>query len=149
MDSYISDNEVAILVIVFTFLFTLLINLIIFFRKRNETNKKTDIIKLLIEKNPDIDIEDILKKLNPPSKSLKSKLMGNFKTACILIAIGVGIFILGFGTDNIEVGSCIGGLMILLGLAYYFTYRVSKKTMQKELEAEEKQTIENINKGQK
>ena len=149
MDSYISNNLMAILVIGITCLFTLLINLITFLCKRNETNKQSEIIKLLIEKNPDIDIEDILKKLNPPTKSLKSKLMGNFKTACILIAIGLGIFILGLGTDNIEVGSCIGGLIILIGLAFYVTYRVSKKTMQKELEAEEKQTIENISKGQK
>ena len=147
---YISNNLMAILVIGITCLFTLLFNLITFLSKRNETNKQSEIIKLLIEKNPDIDIEDILKKLNPPTKSLKSKLMGNFKTACILIAIGLGVFILGFGTDNIEVGSCIGGLIILLGLAYYFTYRVNKKTMQKELEAEEQQTLQSLqNKEQK
>ena len=39
--------------------------------KRNETNKRVEVALAAIEKNPGIDVEELLKKVTPKQKSLK------------------------------------------------------------------------------
>ena len=117
-------------------------------RKRmNDTNKRTQIVLAVIEKNPDVDIQEYLKKLNPPKKSLKEKLMNKLLVACVLIALGIcGV---GFAAISGYIGggypieivfiAGIGAVLLLLGIAFLIVFFVSKKTMAKELEAENKQ----------
>ena len=43
-------------------------------RKMNETNARTQIVTAALEKNPDMDVEELLKKISPKKKLLKEKL---------------------------------------------------------------------------
>ena len=116
-------------------------------KKMNETNKRTQIVMAVIEKNPDVDIQEYLKKLNPPQKSLKEKLMNKLLGACVLIALGISgvgyAAISGYvgagNPDKIESFAGIGAVLLMLGIAFLIVYLVSKKTMAKDLEAENKQ----------
>ena len=44
-------------------------------KKMNDTNKRTEIVLAVIEKNPDLDIEELMKKISPKKKLLKEKLL--------------------------------------------------------------------------
>ena len=44
-------------------------------KKMNETNQRTQIVLAAIEKNPDMDIEELMKKISPKKKLLKEKLL--------------------------------------------------------------------------
>ena len=52
-------------------------------RKTNETNKRTEVLLAVIEKNPDLDMEDLIRKMNPKSKTTKERLMGS-SLVCIM-----------------------------------------------------------------
>ena len=43
--------------------------------KQHETDKRSEIVTAIIEKNPDIDVQEFLDKLNPPKKPYKEQLM--------------------------------------------------------------------------
>lgn len=112
-------------------------------RKRiNDTNKRTQIILTAIEKNPDVDIQEYLNKLNRPEKSLKEKLMQKLLWACVLVALGVcaiGYGAIGYLTGEGDMDFVgIGAVLLMLGIAFLIVFFVSKKTMAKELEAENK-----------
>ena len=46
-------------------------------KQTNDTNKRTEIILAALEKNPNLQIEEFIKQLNPPKKSLKKELLEN------------------------------------------------------------------------
>ena len=64
-------------------------------RKMNETNARTQIVTAALEKNPDMDVEELLKKISPKKKLLKEKLLSKLLWGCITSIIGVGL--IGFG----------------------------------------------------
>ena len=44
-------------------------------RKMNETNARTQVVMAALEKNPDMDVEELMKKISPKKKLLKEKLL--------------------------------------------------------------------------
>ena len=115
-------------------------------KKMNETNQRTKIVLAAIEKNPEMDIEEIMKKISPKPKLLKEKLLtkllcGSLATLLGFGLIGFGIFLgenqLG-GTDDPLTAICFGLLSLGVGIAFLVNYFVGKKMLAKELEAEEK-----------
>ena len=42
-------------------------------KKMNDTNQRTQIVLAAIEKNPEMDIEEIMKKISPKPRLLKEK----------------------------------------------------------------------------
>ena len=44
-------------------------------RKMNETNARTQIVTAALEKNPDMDVEELLKKMSPKKLDLASSLL--------------------------------------------------------------------------
>ena len=114
--------------------------------KKNETNRKTEIVLAAINNNADVDVEQFLKKLNPPQKSVKSKLLQKLMWGSILTALGIFFggyaIILGIignqDSNQIESFGALGGILFMVGLAILIVYQVSKKVMAKELEAENK-----------
>ena len=92
-------------------------------KKMNETNQRTKIVLAAIEKNPEMDIEEIMKK------------------------ISFGIFLgenqLG-GTDDPLTAICFGLLSLGVGIAFLVNYFVGKKMLAKEMEAEEKSVTEQV-----
>ena len=115
-------------------------------QKMNETNQRTQIVLAAIEKNPDMDIEELMKKISPKPKLLKEKLLTKLLWGCL--ATLLGICLIGFGlylneyhfggTDDPLTAVCFGAISFVVGIAFLFTYVVGKKMLAKEIEAEEK-----------
>ena len=118
-------------------------------RKAHEIDKQTEILMAMLEKHPDLDPAEVMKKLNVSSKSHKSvkeKLLGNLFSGGMMLMMGLAILIphlcglVFFG--NQANGIYVGGMMVAMGVAFLIYYFVSKKQLSVEIEAEEKQLQE-------
>lgn len=116
-------------------------------RRMNETNKRTEIVLAAIEKNPEMDIEEWMKKISPKQKLLKEKLLSKLLKGTLCALLGLGF--VGFGawlsyagrggTDNPVMAICAGLILFAIGIAFLVNYGIGKKMLAKELEAEEQQ----------
>ena len=112
--------------------------------KMNETNARTQIVTAAIEKNPNMDIEELMKKMSPKQKLLKEKLLTKLLWGCITSVIGLGllglsIYLFGRGSDKDEAltSICFGVILLGIGGAFLINYGVGKKMLAKEIEAEQ------------
>ena len=119
-------------------------------KKMNETNQRTQIMLAAIEKNPEMDIEEIMKKISRKPKLLKEKLLTKLLWGCLttllgICLIGFGIYLneshLG-GTDDPLTAVCFGAVSFVVGITFLFTYYTGKKMLAKEIEAEERSMTE-------
>jgi flagellar basal body-associated protein FliL len=118
-------------------------------RKAHEMDKKSEILKTLLEKNPNMDPAEVMQKLNMSSKSnktIKQKLLDNVFNGGMMLLMGLAILIphlcglVFFGSKTN--GIFIGGIMLALGMAFIIYYFISKNQLQGEIEAEEKRLQE-------
>ena len=118
-------------------------------RKQHEIDKQTEILIAMLEKHPDLDPAEVMKKLNVSSKSHKSvkeKLLGNLFCGGMMLLMGLAILIphlcglVFFG--NQANGIYVGGMMVAMGVAFLIYYLGSKKQLSTEIEAEERQLKE-------
>ena len=118
-------------------------------RKSHEIDKQTEILTTMLDKHPDLDPAEVMKKLNMSSKShesIKQKLLGNLFSGGMMTLMGLAILIphlcglVFFG--NKENGLFVGGIMLAMGVAFLIYYFVSKKQLRAEIEAEEKRLSE-------
>lgn len=119
----------------------------LFIRQRmNETNKRTQIIMAAIEKNPEMDIEEFIKKTEPKQKLLKEMLLTKLLWGCIIsfcgaLIIGSGFYIivndLG-GTSDAPGFIILGSIILAIGISFLINFAVGKKLLSREIEAEEK-----------
>lgn len=111
----------------------------------SERNRK-EIILAALEKNADIDIEELVRKMNAPDKLLKEKLLNKLQWGLVTAFLGVGaiatagcmgyvggghpkdIYTLGFG----------GAVLLAVGIAFIISYIVGRKMLAKEMEADER-----------
>ncbi len=116
----------------------------------NETNARTQIALAAIEKNPDMDIEELLKKISTKGKLLKEKLLTKLLWGCLTTLLGLGLIGFGVylgasgigGTDDPMTSVCFGLISLGVGIAFLINYGVGKKMLAKEIEAEEKRMTE-------
>lgn len=114
-------------------------------QKMNETNKRTQIVLAAIEKNSDMDIEELLRKMSPKSKLLKEKLLTKLLWGCLTTFIGIGLTGFGFylglnnlgGKDDPITAVGFGLVLLAIGIAFLINYGLGKKLLAKEIEAEE------------
>ena len=113
-------------------------------RKINESRDRMQIITTAIEKNPDMDVEELMKKISPKKKLLKEKLLSKLLWGCItsvigLGLIGLGIYLFGNGDDKDDALTSIsfGVILLAVGGAFIINYGVGRKMLAKEIEAEE------------
>ena len=114
-------------------------------KKMNDTNQRTQIVLAVIEKNPEIDIEELMSQIMP-KKLLKEKLLSKLLWGSIITLLGISIFICGLVLDykgglNPNVLILIyftGGILLAVGIIFFAHYHISKKMLAKEIEAEEK-----------
>ena len=120
-------------------------------RKMNETNARTQIVTAALEKNPDMDVEELLKKISPKKKLLKEKLLSKLLWGCITTISGIGL--IGFGiflintiskdtqkihmADDVQTAIAFGVILLAIGAAFIINYGVGRKMLAKEIEAEE------------
>ncbi len=115
-------------------------------KKINETNQRTQIVLAAIEKNPDMDIEEIMKKISHKPKLLKEKLLTKLLWGSLSTLLGIGLIGLGAwtgwvgggGSDDPFAACCFGLIALGVGIAFLVNYFVGKKMLAKEMEAEEK-----------
>ena len=125
--------------------------LIIGLVRRNETNRKAEVMLKAIENGVPVDLEQ----LNPKkkSKSIKQDLLEKLNGACITGIMGIGFLTLGiFRTQSWEFGRNMflnkfwlpaGAVLLAVGIGLLISYLAGKKMLAKELEAEEKELTEN------
>lgn len=122
---------------------------IIFRKKTNETNRRTEVLLAVIEKNPDLDLEDLIRKMNPKSKTTKERLMSQLLWGLAFIAIGTSLLLSALYQDY-QGGAALdyfpiysgSGCLLLIGISFVAVFFISKRMLAKEIEAEEKKTIE-------
>ena len=114
-------------------------------KKMNDTNQRTQIVLAVIEKNPEIDIEELMSQIMP-KKLLKEKLLSKLLWGSIITLLGISFLICGLVLDykgglNPNVLILIyftGGILLAVGIIFFAHYHISKKMLAKEIEAEEK-----------
>ena len=115
-------------------------------RKINETNQRTQIVLAAIEKNPDLDIEELMEKISPKKKLLKEKLLSKLQTGNITTLLGIGFLVCalyadymgGMNSKDLRMLYLAGIILLVVGGAFLRNYFVGKKMLAKEIEAEEK-----------
>ena len=118
--------------------------------KMNETNQRTQIVLAAIEKNPEMDIEELMKKISRNGKLLKEKLLTKLLWGTLAILLGIGLigsgawlgWIGGGGSNDPFAAACSGLIALGVGIAFLVNYFVGKKMLAKEIEAEEKSVTE-------
>ena len=109
----------------------------------NETNQRTQILLAAIEKDPSMDIDELLAKMSPKKKLLKEKLLSKLLAGCITTLLGAaflgyGSWICYMGWDNNPLVKIIIGLILLaIGISFLINYFVGKRMLAKEIMAEE------------
>lgn len=116
----------------------------------NEANKRTEIAMAALEKNPDMDIEELMEKLSPKkTKLFKEKLLGKLLWGVICIVAGLAVFgggvysmaaEIGYRDDNTIIMT-IGGVIFAVGIALTVNYLAGRNLLAKEIESEEKENI--------
>ena len=105
----------------------------------SEKNKK-EIILAALEKNADINIEELVKKMNAPDKLIKEKLLRKFQWGLLTFILGCGFIAYAY------MGSCfvdmeflviVGAAFLAVGVSLLCTYQYGKKMLAKEMETEE------------
>ena len=108
----------------------------------NETNKRTQIVLAAIEKNPDMDIEELIMRISPKKKLLKEKLLEKLLWGCITTLLGIGLIgchiYVDISTNSTTPCGFIGTILLAVGIAFLVNYNLGKKLLVKEIEAEEK-----------
>ena len=111
-------------------------------QRMNETNKRTQVVLAAIEKNPDMDIEELIKKISPKKKLLKEKLLEKLLWGCITVLLGIGMIgchiYVDITTNSTSPCGFIGIILLAVGIAFFVNYRLGKKMLAKEIVAEEK-----------
>lgn len=107
-----------------------------------EATKRSEIVMAAIEKNPEVDVQELLSKLNPPKKSYKEQLMTKMHqellwgTICLIVgAITILVIITlsilqGFTEEFISIGSIFGIVPLAAGCGLLAAYNNAKKTLE-------------------
>ena len=116
----------------------------------NKTNQRTQIVLAAIEKNPDMDIEELMAKISPKKKLLKEKLLSKLQTGNITTFIGIGFLICaiyvdlvgGMSSNDLRMLYLAGAILLSVGIAFLISYSKGKKMLAKEMEAEQAKLLE-------
>lgn len=108
--------------------------------KMNDTNKHAQVLLAAIDKNPEMDIEELIKKLTPTRKLLKEKLLNKLLWGSLFSVFGVGIIVMALACPFYNSDSFIlfGLIFLAIGIAFFINFAVGKKMLSKEIETEER-----------
>ena len=118
-------------------------------KKINADNKRTEIITAVLEKNPDTDVEELLKKLEraTPRKSLKRSLLQKQIWGSVSLVIGLPLLVFtlladykgGVSSSLLHMYYLGSALLILTGLAFFLVFFINKRYLAQELKAEQQE----------
>lgn len=104
----------------------------------SERNRK-EIVLAVLEKNPDIDVEQLMKNLKKSEKLIKEKLLARLERGCLCCLMGVAFMLLYFflGVQGEDFITVVGAALIAIGIAFLVSYFVGRRMLAKEMEAEQ------------
>ena len=103
----------------------------------SERNRK-EIVLAVLEKNPDIDVEQLMKNLKKSEKLIKEKLLARLERGCLCCLMGVAFMLLYFFLSvQKEILIIAGTVLIAIGIAFLVSYFVGRRMLAKEMEAEQ------------
>ena len=111
--------------------------------RQHETDKKTEIMLKAIESGNPVD-PAMFKTKQPRTRGIKEELLDKFTGACVTSFMGIAFLVIGFVTDNpkavwfMQTTPWAGAILLAIGAALFLSYLVGKRTLAKEIEAEEK-----------
>ena len=140
---------IVIAIILFGCVLPSMIIWLIIRNKANENERRTQLTLAALEKNPNMDIEELLKKTDPKPKPrlLKEKLLrkvtwGTLTALLGLVLLGSGAwtgYVGGEDSDDLVFLAFWGCILLAVSISFFISYFVGKKMLAKEIEAEEKQ----------
>ena len=100
-------------------------------------NRK-EIILAALEKNPNLDVEDLVKRMKKSNKLIKEKLLARLERGCLCCLMGVAFVLLYFflSVQN-EFLIITGPALIAIGIAFLVSYFVGRRMLAQEMEAEQ------------
>lgn len=104
----------------------------------SERNRK-EIVLAALEKNPDIDVEQLMKNLKKSEKLIKEKLLARLERGCLCCLMGIAFMVLYFflGVQGEDLIVVVGAALIAIGIAFLVSYFVGRRMLAKEMEAEQ------------
>ena len=104
----------------------------------SERNRK-EIVLAVLEKNPDIDVEQLMKNLKKSNKLIKEKLIARLERGCACCLMGVAFLLLYFFefVGRTDVPLIMGPALIAIGIAFLVSYFVGRRMLAQEMEAEQ------------
>lgn len=104
----------------------------------SERNRK-EIVLAVLEKNPDIDVEQLMKNLKKSEKLIKEKLLARLERGCLCCLMGVAFMLLYFflGVQSEDLIVVVGAALIAIGIAFLISYFVGRRMLAQEMEAEQ------------
>lgn len=104
----------------------------------SERNRK-EIVLAVLEKNPDIDVEQLMKNLKKSEKLIKEKLLARLERGCLCCLMGMAFMVLYFflGVQSEDLIVVVGAALIAIGIAFLISYFVGRRMLAQEMEAEQ------------
>lgn len=104
----------------------------------SDRNRK-EIILAALEKNPNLDVEDLVKCMKKSNKLIKEKLLARLERGCLCCLMGVAFMLLYFflGVQSEDLIVVVGAALIAIGIAFLVSYFVGRRMLAKEMEAEQ------------
>lgn len=104
----------------------------------SERNRK-EIVLAVLEKNPDIDVEQLMKNLKKSEKLIKEKLLARLERGCLCCLMGMAFMVLYFflGVQDEDFIVVVGAALIAIGIAFLVSYFVGRRMLAQEMEAEQ------------
>lgn len=108
-----------------------------------DRNRK-EIVLAALEKNPNLNVEDLLKGMKKSEKLIKEKLikeklLARLERGCLCCLMGVAFILLYFFCEVIRTDMLliVGVALIPIGIAFLISYFVGRSMLAKEMEAEQ------------
>lgn len=103
----------------------------------SERNRK-EIILAALEKNPNLNVEDLVKRMKKSEKLIKEKLLAKLQRGCLCCLMGVALVLLYFFLSVLNEFLIIAGTaLIAIGIAFLVGYFVGRRMLAQEILAEE------------
>ena len=112
---------------------------IIFRSAMAEDRNRKEIVLAALEKNPNLNVEDLLKGMKKSEKLIKEKLLARLERGCLCCLMGVAFILLYFFEfmGRTDLPLIMGPALIAIGIAFLISYFVGRHMLAKEMEAEQ------------
>lgn len=144
--NYFMQDLTELVAVVVALAIPIVIAVLAYLRKRNETNKRTQVLLKALEKNNGTLPEDLIAGLNETKRSIKERLLGNLRWGIRLGVAGLALVVTSlirmFSNPELLDGHnlmAIGGVLLVVGIAEVVYYFIGRHQLHDEIEAEEKQ----------